>query len=190
VVINEIHADPDVLLGDANNDGTVDTSQDEFVEIINDSGADLDVGGWTLSDAVGVRHTFPAGTVIPRDCAIVVFGGGTPTGSFGQSMVQIASSGFLGLNNGGDVVTIDDGAGGIVSYAYGGEGGQNQSLTRDPDVTGPEPLVLHGTASGSGGALFSPGTRIDGTSFAGCGAVSAGEAPEAVSWGRAKANYR
>ena len=34
-VINEIHADPDGTLGDANNDGTANFSDDEFVEIVN-----------------------------------------------------------------------------------------------------------------------------------------------------------
>jgi len=167
-VLNEIHADPDATAGDANGDGVAQYSDDEFVEIFNNSGADVDVGGWTLSDAVGVRHTFPAGTVVPASCAIVVFGGGTPTGAFGGSVIQTASTGALGLNNSGDSVTLFDGSGNIAAYSYGGEGGDNQSLTRDPDITGPEPLVKHTTATGSGGALFSPGTMVDGTTFAGC----------------------
>ncbi len=56
----------------------------------------------------------------------------------------------------------------VISYAYGSEGGNDQSVTRDPDITGPDPLVLHSTATGSGGALFSPGTMISGAAFAGC----------------------
>jgi predicted extracellular nuclease len=168
-VLNEIHADPaSDLSGDANGDGTRHSGQDEFVEIFNNSGADVDVGGWTLSDGYGVRHTFPAGTVVPASCAIVVFGGGTPTGAFGGSVIQTASTGALGLNNGGDSVTLFDGSGDVAAYSYGGEGGDNQSLTRDPDITGPEPLVKHTTATGSGGALFSPGTMVDGSKFAGC----------------------
>ena len=102
VVINEISADPDSSAGDANGDGTAHFSEDEFVEIVNVSGADLDISGWTISDAVGVRHMFPAGSVITNGCSVVVFGGGTPTGSFGNSLVQTSSSGQLGLNNGGD----------------------------------------------------------------------------------------
>jgi len=98
----------------------------------------------------------------------VVFGGGTPTGEFGTSVVQTASSGALGLNNGGDSVTLSDGVNSAAVVSYGGEGGDNQSLTRDPDITGPEPLVKHSTATGSGGALFSPGTMIDGSNFDGC----------------------
>jgi predicted extracellular nuclease len=169
LVINELHADPDAsIAGDANGDGTRDGSEDEFIELVNVSGADLDISGWTLSDAVDVRHTFPGGTVVSNNCSVVVFGGGTPTGTFGDAVVQVASTGFVGLNNSGDTVTVSNGGGDVVSYTYGSEGGNNQSLTRDPDITGPDPLVQHTTAAGSGGALFSPGTQVDGTAFAGC----------------------
>jgi len=48
------------------------------------------------------------------------------------------------------------------------EGGESQSLTRSPDVTGLEPLVKHSTAAGSEGSLFSPGTKVDGYPFEGC----------------------
>ncbi|MDV7391161.1 Ig-like domain-containing protein, partial [Arthrospira platensis SPKY1] len=121
-------------------------------------------------------HTFPSGTVLADQCAIVVFGGGAPTGVFGQALVQTASSGQLGLNNGGDTVTFNNGVSDQAKYRYGGEGGDDQSLTRDPDITGSEPLIKHTTAAGANGALFSPGTRIDGVAFAGCAAPDA--APE------------
>lgn len=168
LVINEILADPDAINGDANGDGTVNTTQDEFVEIVNTAASSIDLSGWTLKDAVGVRHTFPSGSVVPSNCSVVVFAGGAPTGWFGGSLVQVASSAQLGLNNTGDTVTLNNGTSDVVSYTYGGEGGDNQSLTRDPDVTGGEPLVKHATATGSGGALHSPGTKIDGSQFAGC----------------------
>lgn len=167
VVINEILADPDATLGDANGDGTVNTTQDEFVEIVNNTGAPLDVSGWTLSDGVSVRHTFPAGTVIADQCAALVFAGGTPTGVFGGAVVQVASSGSLGLNNGGDSVTLSDGVTNQAMAVYGAEGGNNQSLTLDPDITGAA-FVQHSTATGSGGVLFSPGTSIDGSLLPGC----------------------
>jgi predicted extracellular nuclease len=168
IVVNELLADPDATNGDANDDGTVNTTQDEFVEIVNNESSSLDISGWTLSDAISVRHTFPANTVIPASCSVVVFAGGTPTGVFGHSLVQVATGGQLGLNNGGDTVTLNNGTSDVTSYVYGAEGGQNESLTRAPDVTGADPLVKHATATGSGGALQSPGTKIDGSQFAGC----------------------
>lgn len=166
-IINEINADPDTTAGDANGDGTANFSQDEFLEVVNTTGGDVDVSGWTISDGFGLRHTFPAGTTIFDGCGFVVFGGGSPDGDFGGMVVQTASTGALGFNNGGDTITLsDDGGTAVVSQGYGGEGGDNQSLTRDPDLTGG--FVQHSGATGSGGALFSPGTQIDGTAFAGC----------------------
>ena len=168
LVINEINADPDSTNGDANGDGAAHYSQDEFVEIVNTDAADFDISGWTLADGYTVRHTFPEGTVIAGGCSIVVFGGGEPAGSFGKSLVQTASGGSLGLNNGGDSVILNNGSSDVLTASYGGEGGDNQSLTLDPDITGNEPRVKHTVATGSGGALFSPGTKIDGSQFEGC----------------------
>jgi hypothetical protein len=168
-VINEIHADPDSSSeGDANGDGTRHFSEDEFVEIVNTSGAPIDISGWTLADGFGVRHTFPGGTVVPDQCAIVVFGGGSPTGDFGGSSVQTASTGQLGFNNGGDDIALNDGSIDVATASYGSEGGANQSLTLSPDVTGALPFVQHIGAPGSGGTRFSPGTRADGVAFDGC----------------------
>lgn len=177
VVINEFQADPaGDITGDANGDGVRDGVQDEFVEFYNNSINSLDISGWTLSDGASLRHTFPANTIIPGECSIVVFGGGTPTGLFGGSLVQIASSGSIGLNNTGDTITLNDGLNDVATYTYGSEGGNNQSVTRDPDITGS--FVLHSTATGSGGSLFSPGTKTDGSFFTGC---ITGDIPPTVS---------
>lgn len=169
LVINEIHADPDPSLGDANADGAVGSSADEFVEIVNDTNGPIDLSSWTLSDAVGVRHVFPVDSIVPPGCAVLVFGGGIPSGGFGSSLVQISSSGTLSLNDFGDILSIFDSTGNfVVSLTYGTEAGDNQSITRYPDITGGEPLTRHSTADGVDGSLFSPGTRISGDPFAGC----------------------
>ncbi|UCD74132.1 MAG: lamin tail domain-containing protein, partial [Phycisphaerales bacterium] len=151
VVINEIHADPDPTYGDANHDGVSNYQQDEFVEIVNDTGAQLDMSGWELHDFnVGLRHVFPSNTVIEDLCAIVIFGGGDPApGTFGGATVQTASTGQLGLNNAGDTVSIYDSTQVLrAQVEYGSEGGDNQSLTRDPDITGVY-FVKHSEANGS-----------------------------------------
>ncbi len=167
-VINEIHADPAAdLPGDANGDGVRDASGDEFVEIVNNTGADVDISGWTLSDDDAAGVTVPDGTILPNQCALVVFGGGSPTGSFGGSLVLVDDGSIgTGLSNSGDVIVFSDGVTTQATATYGSEGGNDQSLTLDPDVTGSLPYVLHSTASTSGGALFSPGTKMDGTPFA------------------------
>ena len=169
LVINEIHADPHSSLGDANYDGVVNTADDEFIEFVNDSQSSLDISGWTLEDALKIRHTFPPGSIIAPHCGIVVFGGGAPNGVFGNSVVQIASSGNLGFNDYGDIISLYDTTMVMInSITYGEEAGDDQSITRDPDIIGEKPLRKHSLASGSNGSLFSPGTKIDGSYFSGC----------------------
>ena len=170
--INEIHADPDPTNGDANGDGNPNYSEDEFVEIVNMTSADVFMGGWQIHDAVGLRHTIAADVVLGPGCALVVFGGGEPLdfgGDFGGAIIEIASTGYLGFNNSGDTITLLDAAGvPVVEVTYGGEGGDNQSLTRYPDVFG-DTFYKHSTVAVDG-ALFSPGTTVDGASFGGdCG---------------------
>lgn len=167
LVINEFLADPaSGITGDANGDGTRSSSQDEFFELVNNGTAPVDLSGWTFSDGFSVRHEFSGGSVVAPGCAIVVFGGGMPTGVFGGALVQTSSGGSIGLNNGGDSLTISNGVT-TVEVAYGGEGGNNQSLTLDPDVTGTS-FSQHSTITEANGALFSPGTKLDGTTFSGC----------------------
>ncbi len=170
VVISEIHADPaGDISGDANGDGTRSATQDEFIELINTGYTAIDISSWTLHDAGGLRHTFASGTILPPREATVVFGGGTPTGAFGNaaanSLVFVASTGGLSLNNtGGETVTLKDNSAVVVqSHTYGNEGNYDQSLVR-PDYTNAA-FVKHTVASGSGGSQFSPGARIDGRAY-------------------------
>ena len=165
LTINEIHADPaGDLSGDANGDGTRDATDDEFVEIVNTGGFDADLSGVTVSDFVGVRHVFADGTTLAAGAAIIVFGGGTPTGDFGGAQVVTASTGALGLNNGGDTVTVASSTDDVIdTVSYGSEGANDQSLTRDPDLTGD--FVQHTNATNGNGARFSPGTEVDGDPF-------------------------
>lgn len=166
VIFNEINADPDTVSGDANNDGIVDIAQDEFVEVVNNSGQAVDLSGWTISDAIAVRHVFPAGTIVPDQCAVVVFGGGNPVGQFGGALVQVASTGSLSLNNSNETVTLRDNNGLLADQVtYGSEGGQNTSLTRSPDITGN--WVKHDSVA-PGAAQYSPGTRLTFDVFGGC----------------------
>ena len=174
LILNELLTDPpsddaattDVVEGDANGDGTRDAFGDEFVELVNTNTSQLDISGYTISDGAGLRHTFPENTVLDGGKAAIVFGGGSPTGDFGGATVQTATGGTLSLNNGGDKVVITDNNGNIIiEFAWGGsttyDGGADQSLTRDPDITGD--FVLHTTTTSGG--VYSPGTQVDGSAF-------------------------
>ncbi|HYG82214.1 MAG TPA: lamin tail domain-containing protein, partial [Pyrinomonadaceae bacterium] len=184
IVINEVLADPPTdddstaaIEGDANRDGVRDTSQDEFVELVNTTGRDINIGGYqlftrgTTAASDTLRHTFAAGTILPAGAAVVVFGGGNPNPhhpAFGGAQVFTASEGELSLVNTGGVVTLRDANQTLVTiFSYGGStglnGGSNQSLTRSPDITGA--FTLHTTAAGSNGSAYSPGTRVNGQPF-------------------------
>lgn len=157
IVLNEILADP---AGDANGDGTTDTGDDEFLEFVNTGNSNLDISNWTIEDALNTTHTFDDPTILKPMQAIVVFGGGTPTGDFGGSMTQTA--GGLSLNNGGDDLILKNDSGvEIINYTYGGA--TDQSETRSPDLTGD--FADHTSADTDDGSAFSPGTRIDGSTF-------------------------
>ena len=164
-LINEVHYDPESGdPGDANGDGTRDANEDEFIEFFN-SGPELDLSGYTISDASSVRHTFPSGTIIPVNGVLVLFGGGTPTGDFGGALVQIASEGQINMSNSGDFVTLADPMGNVV-LTFDVEplsNNPNESYSRNPDLTGE--FVQHSTIDEANGSLFSPGTKLDGSSF-------------------------
>ena len=168
-VINEILADPPPGMdGDSNCDGTRDWSEDEFVEIVNNTNQTLDISGYILRDSVAIRHEFPQGTTLQSFQAIVVFGGGSPASQgcgLGGAILQVANHGSdgIGLNNDGDTVTLlDDGGATLDTYSYGNEGGANQSLVRFPDICGS--FQQHSTVA-EAGAAFSPGTTVNGAVF-------------------------
>ncbi len=84
---------------------------------------------------------------------------------YGGSTVQTASTGSLGLNTGGDTVSVRTAAGVVVAtVTYGGGGvpaGTDQSIVRQPEYTGM--FVPHGGIAGAG--LQSPGVTVSGYGF-------------------------
>ncbi len=130
--------------------------------MVNNGTTDIDISSWVFSDNITDRYTFPASTTLKPLQAAVIFGGGTPTGDFGNSFVDSTSS--LGLNNSGETITLKNGSGvEILSLTYGSEAGSDESITRNPDLT--DGFVQHETADTTDASSFSPGTRIDGTYF-------------------------
>ena len=158
LLINEIMADPTGF--DSNNDGLFDATDDEYIEIVNNMVTSFDISGFKVKDSIATVHTFAASTILNPGQAMVVFGGGTPTGTFGGSAIAVASA--LNLNNSGDTVSVTNAADAVIAtHTYGSEGGHDTSLTRDPDLTGA--FVRHDSTAG--GLTGSPGLRIDGTAF-------------------------
>ncbi len=166
VAVNEVHARPaSGAYGDANGDLVRDGAQDEFVEIMNNEAATVDVSGWVLKVGATVRFTFAAGTTLAPSGRAVVFGGGTPAGSFGAGLVFVSSG--LSLTDAPAAplavalasaatagVTLD-----TFTYDASTFGASCTtscpSQVRAPEGTGA--FGSHATASGSPGILWSPG---------------------------------
>lgn len=136
----------------------------EFVEIVNVGGTSAAIGGWTISDGAGVKHTFAAGTTLAPGKALVVFAGASAIPA-GLTNAVGASTGSLALGNSGDSVILKD-AGGVVknSFTYPSSlsGTDGVSMNRSPDTSATGTFVLH-TALGS--LTSSAGKRANGTAF-------------------------
>ncbi len=162
IMINEILFDPAPDLdGDANGDGYRHFAEDEFIEIINISSADLDLSSWTVADGYTVRFTFPQGATLAPGGAALIFGGGDPAtfADFPGVEVYTAENG-LGLNNSGDTITISDPEGKErEQVSYGSGSASDRSITRAADGDPEAGFIPHPEVP------FSPGTRSDGSSF-------------------------
>ena len=156
VILNEILANEPGSATDA-----------EFVELVNVGGTAIDISGWTLSDAVSVRHTFAAGTVLQPGKAIEVFGAATGIPA-GTPTAVGSSTGTLSLNNGGDTVTVKTaasaGAVTVDTFTYGAAlaAQDGVSMNRGPDLSATGTFLLHNTLSS---LSASPGTRVNGSAL-------------------------
>ena len=169
LIINEVLYDPsnNALDGDANGDGVYEQEEDSFIEFINTDSVNYNAGGYQIWDDTingQLRYTIPANTIIPPGGALVVFGGGNPTGSFGGAIVLTADTGVVGLSltNSGEVIVIKNSQGKTV-LTFDSDilsNNPNESYTRNPDLTGN--FEQHGTNTS---VLFSPGTMVNGTAF-------------------------
>jgi hypothetical protein len=156
IYINEFVADPTTNGLDLNTNHDFDFSgnpiidgqDDEMIELVWLGAGALDLTGWTLSDAVGVRHTFGNVQLTPTIQYAVVFGGGDLSNIqniIPDAYFATASTGNLGLNNGNDDIELRDNMGNLIrSVSYSTSGGdvanyddnEESSWGRDPDGTG------------------------------------------------------
>ncbi|HUU03137.1 MAG TPA: lamin tail domain-containing protein [Myxococcota bacterium] len=182
ILFNEVLIDG-TAEGDPNGDG--DTShpfEDQFVELVNVQSDAIDLEGFSIIEqdfAEGSpRQVFPAGSSLPAGHALVVFGGGdAPPATASAEFFSANANDPPGLSFGlhlsvpSDSVWLLDAQGAVVDrFCYGSASvdcdlaaATDASLTRSPDLTGD--FVSHDQATGSNGAAFSPGTRLDGSPF-------------------------
>ena len=164
VIINEFYADVALgIIGDANGDGFRDAKEDEFVELVNPTDTVIDLKDYSIWIAGQLRHQFEVSTFLSPLSAIVIFGGGIPSGTFGNSLVTTATSGALGLGNGGVKVELKDAKNIIIEeFAYPSENA-HISWTRYPDIVGG--FISHNQIPDTYGSAFSPGTMLNSFPF-------------------------
>jgi hypothetical protein len=112
---------------------------DEYLELVNLSDSDLNLLGWTIADAVTVRHRFYESFMLGARNAAIVYGG--PLNELFPSLdvpfiPASESSAGLALNNDGDTLTVRNQLGGVVervvyTAAQVSSGG---SMTRFPTL--------------------------------------------------------
>jgi hypothetical protein len=139
---------------------------DEYVELANLSDTDLNLEGWTMADAVKVRHIFRGAMMLLSSNAVVVYGG--PLNEFPPGLdvpAEPASEGTacLALNNSGsETILVRNASGNLVARVFynGADLSNEGSLTRYPDINGP--FVPQTSVSTN---HISPGRQFDGRLF-------------------------
>jgi len=142
------------------------STEDEYVEIVNLSGQTIDLAGWSVSDAVGVRLTFGTFDFLTTSNAVVAYGGRNSGSSArlseGVLAVPATRVSGLALNNNGDTIVIRNSRRHLIArVVYPGSSVRGDgSLTRAPDLTGD--FFPHSTVAF---VPVSPGTLSDGIPF-------------------------
>jgi len=150
VIVNEVMSHP-----------AGDGSDDEYIELVNAGTADFDLSGYTLFDGTAVRHVFAVGTTLRAGASIVVFGGGDRSRI---SNAVTASTGSLGLANGGSTLRLRNAATFSVDTATLTTATAGVSWNRSPDGTPGASFALHTTVAGvngSAGTIAGPLLRIN-----------------------------
>lgn len=129
----------------------------EWIEVVNVGSTEVALDGWSLGDAVNsARHVFDVGTTLSPGESLVVWDSGSHPGDL------VASTGLLSLNNSGDLITLSDGTGGLISAVSYPTATEGVSFNRDPDGAPDGAMISHEDLAGT---PSSAGTRADGTSW-------------------------
>ncbi len=144
------------------------TTEDEYLELVNRSTRELDLQGWTIADALRVRHRFPSPCLVPASAAIVVYGGaakGSPPNLDPRALAMSASEGSAGLalnNTGTETIILRNARSNLVARLVYTDRmlSSTGSLSRFPDLD--SPFLAHSQISG---LYASPGTQYDGRPF-------------------------
>ena len=168
LVLNEVLADPGNA--DTNQDGVPNSTQDEFVEIVNVSNKEINLSGVELTVKGQRKHYFMP-ECLEAGRGLVLFSGGSVIESeaFLGARAMISQSSLSLSNSGATVELLHNGAL-LDNMSYGSEGGKDQSVARSPDLTGT--WMMHTEIPAAQGATMSPGYCADGQAFPNCSSAA------------------
>ena len=154
ILITEVLADPPSgAAGDANQDGTRSTYEDEFVEFHNTSADTIPLAGWRLGDddvETSAYFRFPENAFLPPKGFAVVFGGGAPTGFTAPVFTANGRIGN-GLTNTGDrLLLLNAAADTVLDFTFTSRKKLGASIVRSKTHYIPHNQI-------PGRDLFSPG---------------------------------
>lgn len=157
VRLAEILADPPTN-DDVNGDGVYNASNDEFIELLNDTTGPADLSAARLRQDDGSYIVFPAGTILAAGARLLCFPSDDTDANY-PAFPAIAHAGAIGgftLTNGGDTVMLLTRNGDTVDlFGWGAEGGFDQSL-----VFTAAGWQQHETADTVDASPYSPGTGL------------------------------
>ncbi len=160
MVINEYCIHPENSC-DTNEDGYIDHTEDQFIEILNCEKEDIDISGWKLYLNSTELYEFPNSTQIYGKESVTIFGGGTPSGDYGDYSIELIASGGLNLPDSGNLILKDSSGNTVCSVYYNSDPNYSGSYTRYPDITG---LFTKHIEAGDG-SCSSAGFRTNGNYF-------------------------
>ena len=145
---------------------TSPTSNDEFIELVNLSGTDVQLQNWTIADAAQVRHRFAGSTTIGSSNAIVVYGG--PAVGFVPQLdvpafpASVSSAGLSLNNTGTEMILIRNARSNLIARVVytGSDLSASGSIARAPTLD--SPFVASASVSSS---TATPGRQYDGKLF-------------------------
>ncbi len=137
VVLNELLVNPETF--DHNANGNLEDNDEEYIEIFNKTATEIDVGNYSLMDALGVNTlSLPPGNVLPDSGYLLLYASGEFL-FFDQNGAASNSGTWLGswpdLDDGADTLYLYDAASNELdekSYA-GNEVYPNCAIARIPD---------------------------------------------------------
>lgn len=154
----------DVVINEISWAGSVDSFNDEYIELYNTTNQTIDLTGWYIEDDATMSYTITSGTIAPHGYFLIEDSEEAVSSAGADAVIN------LSLANAGDSLILKDNAGVAIDVVngsggawYAGDSTTKATMERvDPNVT-VDTADNWADAQSSNGALASLGSAILGT---------------------------